>query len=291
MRIISLLMTALLFTGCELVDNLKGPQAVDPSNLPPLSGREQALLFAADGAFQQGNFSAAERDYLAAAGASAGHVEAHLAAARFYEKQHQTDKEREILLRALALQPYHPIANYRLGKLHMDGNRYAEALAAFRKGREKNPENVDLSIGEAVTQDMLGQHAHAQTIYEHIIATHPSADLASLRTNLGMSYLLGGDAKKAAATLAQGVKPADMSQVTRHNLALAYGVLGRTAEAKALLKGEMDEETRLLAIARLKEYWQDRAKNIGTPPLKPSIALPEEKTTDEKAAATKKPAP
>src|SRR6185295_17616780 len=103
------------------------------------------------------------------------------------------------------------------------------------------------------------------------------------RTNLGMSYLLGGDAKKAASALGQDVKPAEMSQVARHNLALAYGILGRDKDAKALVKGEMDEEARLLAITRLKKYWQDRKENVATPPLKPLIVTPEEKNTDNEA--------
>ncbi len=271
MRFFPALMIALTLTGCELMDAGGAPKAVDAASLAPLSGREQALILGADGAAQQGNYSAAERDYLSAVASSNGHIEAHLGLARMYEKQRQPTKEIEILTKALELQPKHPLANYMLGKIHLEANRYSEALETFRRGRIVYPDDVDLAMGEAVTQDMMGNHVAAQIIYQRIITNNPKASLANVRTNLAMSYLLSGAPQKAVDLLKADVKKSDSSQVARHNLALAYGMLGKHSEAKKLLNGEIDEETRQLTLARMKEYLQQPKGDMSAAPIKPTI--------------------
>lgn len=293
MRLIPVLMLSLALAGCELMETNGPIKPVDAATLAPLSSREQALIFGADGAFQQGNYVAAERDYLSAVAASTGHIDAHLALARLYDKQHFPEKQGAILAQALQLQPNHPLANYMIGKLHLEANQYARALEAFQRGRTTHPGDVDLAIGEAVTQDMMGRHAEAQRIYQRVMADNPNAKLGNVRTNLGMSYLLSGDAKKAVETLKIEAKKPDSSQVARHNLALAYGLLGRHADAKAMLNGELDEETRLLAIARMKEYLRERADDTAAP-IRPTIneaAAPNEPAVAEKPAAKPAKAP
>ena len=270
MRYVSVLLLSLVLASCDLVPTTThGP--VDAANLPPLTSREQALIFGADGAAQQGNAAAAERDYLSAASLSTGHIEAHLALARLYEKQNQPSNERDILTRALALQPNHPLVNYMLGKLDLDAFHYADALTSFDRGLKQRPDDIDLNTGKAIANDMLGNHTAAQMVYTRAMRVNPQANLATLRTNLAMSYLLGGDAKRAAEILQADVKKPGASSVTRHNLALAYGVMGRHAEARKILAGEIDEDTRMLAIARLKEYWHTRDSDGRTPPLKPTV--------------------
>jgi Flp pilus assembly protein TadD len=276
-------MIALALSGCELVDNTT-TTAVDAATLPPLTSRERSLIFAADGAAQQGNYAAAERDYLTAVADSKGHVEAHLALARLYGNQHQPSKELTILQRATELQPDHPLANYLLGKLYLEGYQYDEALAAFRRGLKTRPDDIDLSVGEAIANDMQGKHSAAQLIYLRTIKVNPDANLGNIHTNLAMSYLLSDQPKKAIELLQPEAKKPNTSSVTRHNLALAYGLLGRHPDAKKVLNGEMDEESRLLAIARLKEYLREQDDN--KPPLTPTIKE-SPSTTDE---PSKKPA-
>lgn len=271
MRFMPALALILALTGCDLVEDPNAQKAVDANHLPPLSARETALLVGADGAMQQGNYAAAERDYMTAVAESKGRVDAHLSLARLYAKQHNDAKEREILNRALALQPNEPLANYLMGKLELDDNHYNEAIAAFERGRISRPDDIDLSTGQAVANDMLGKHGAAQMLYIRTMKQNPNADLANLRTDLAMSYLLTGDAKKALAILKEDAKKPNASPVTRHNMALAYGLLGKNSEAKAILNGDIDEETRLLALARLKEYIKNREDDVNTPPLQPAI--------------------
>ena len=268
MRRVAVLWFTLLLTSCSVVDSTPAA-AVDASSLPPLTSREQSLIYGADGAAQQGNIAAAERDYMSAVSISTGHIEAHLALARLYEQQKEPAKERAILERALVFQPNHALANYLFGKIELDANRFAEAREAFTRGLTTQPDNVDLVVGQAVADDMLGNHEKAQGTYSRILRANPKASLAGLRTNLAMSYLLSGAPKKAVELLQAEAKKPNASSVTRHNLALAYGLLGRNAEAKKLLDGEIDEETRLLTVARLKEYIKERA--AGATPNVPTI--------------------
>lgn len=270
MRFMPILLTAMLLTACELVDSPS--KAVDAATLPPMSARERSLIFAADGAVQQSNYAAAERDYLTAIADSKGHVDAHMGLARMYDKQGQRDKEEVILKRALELQPDHGLANYMLGKLYLDTYRFSEAASTFERGLKTRPDDIDLNVGEAVANDMQGRHSAAQMSYLRVMKTNPSANLSNVRTNLAMSYLLSDQPKKAIELLKPEAKKPNASPVTRHNLALAYGVLGRHPDARKVLNGEMDEENRLLAIARLNEYLKEREKlKSDAPPLTPVI--------------------
>ena len=286
-----LLMLVLLCSACAFETG--EVTAVDPASLGAKTSREQALIFAADGALQQGNAVAAERDYLAAAELSKGHIDAHLALARLYDQQHQPEKHDAILTKALAFQPNHPLANYLKGKRALDTHRYEEALAAFNNGLTQRPDDIDLNLGKAIAQDMQGEHAAAQMVYLRTMRVNPNADLGFAKSNLAMSYLLSDAPKKAVELLRPEVKKPNVSSVTRHNLALAYGVLGRHAEAKKLLRGEIDEETRLLAVARLKEYIKERSSDMGSADLVPSITRPATDTAPKTPrftpAAVKKP--
>ncbi len=270
MRYLPILILSFALTACTLPgSDADGP--VDLATLAPLSSKEQALIYGADGAMQQGNLSAAERDYLTAVSMKSGHIEAHLALAKLYDKQNDAEKERAILDRALNLQPDNPLANYILGKLDLDNFQYNDAITHFDRGLKQRPDDLDLNVGKGVANDMLGQHSAAQLVYVRAMRMNPSANLTNLRTNLAMSYLLSGEPKKAAELLEPEVRKPNASNVARHNLALAYGTLGRNTDARKLINGEMDEETRMLAIARLKEYWKARDNDSHTSPLQPNI--------------------
>ncbi len=269
MRYLAILAVSLMLAACDAPpEGVHGP--VDADHLPPMSSKEQALVFGADGAMQQGNSEAAERDYLTAAGISSGHIEAHIALARLYDKQKEFDKEREILNRALELQPNNALANYMLGKIDLNDNQYNDAIAHFDRGLKQHPGDLDLNTGKAVASDMLGNHKAAQALYNQAMHMNPDANLATLRTNLAMSYLLDEQPKKAVEILQPEVRKGT-SIVARDNLALAYGTLGRNADARKLLNGEMDEETRLLTVARLREYWKSRDNDMNAAPLQPNI--------------------
>ena len=264
MRRLFFAIPVLFLTACDIVAS-DAPHPVDPALLGPPSGKEQALMVAADGARRNGDTASAERDYLEAVGVNSGHVEAHLALADLYQSEHQLEKAQPILLRAHGYQPHQPRVDYLLGKIAIMQNRPDQALAFFNEGITAEPDNIDLLNGAGTAYDMLRQNDAAQRTYQRAIAMHPTEDLSMVRNNLAMSYLLSNQPKKAAALLKTEMKKPGASAVTRHNLALAYGILGKNTEAKALVSKDMTEEERQLVIKRLRAYLAQ--PQTTTPPL------------------------
>ena len=290
MRFPKILVLALMLAACDMAVTTPAPSAVDASSLPPLTSKEQSLIYGAEGAAQQGNMVAAERDYMSAAAISAGHVEAHIALARLYEKSNQSAKEAAVLDRALVFQPDNALVNYMRGKIYLDSYHYAEALASFDRGLKTRPDDLDLNTGKGVANDMLGNHSAAQMAYLRAMQVNPHSNLTTLKTDLAMSYMLNGEPKKAVDLLQPEVRKPGASSVTKQDLALAYGLLGRNADAKKLLNGEIDEETRTLAVARMREYVKDHDA-LTTPPLKPAITTaPSANTNDATTVKKVKPA-
>lgn len=263
------LFALLVITACAAAQH--GP--VDVSTLPPLSAQEQALLTTADVAANNHQNAQAEQNYMQAVALSKGHVEAHLALADFYLKNNQPAKAREVLVRAVQFQPQHVGVNYTLGKLYVQDGNATEALAAFNRGLEAQPNSLDLLSGAGIAHDMLRQHPAAQRAYNQAMAANPTSDLSMVKTNLAMSYLLDNQPQKAVDLLKTEMGKPGTSPVTRHNLALAYGMLGRHTEAKKILAGDLTEPERQASLKRLAQYiaGRDGAGKAIAAPMSPVL--------------------
>jgi Flp pilus assembly protein TadD len=242
----------LLLAACSSEPSI--PQPVDVTTLAPMSSKELALMAAADGTVRNNNPANAEHDYKQAAAASQGHVEAQLALAELYQSHGELAKAEPWLLQAHGFQPNEPRVNYLLGKLAINANEPDRALGFFQQGLEVDPANIDLLNGAGIAYDMQRENTRAQAMYKRAIALHPKSELAMLRTNLAMSYLLSNEPKRAATELRSIAKKPGASQVARHNLALALGLLGKTTEARSLVSQDMTEEERQQVMARLRLY-------------------------------------
>lgn len=253
-----LLSTLFVLAACT------GQQAatpVDVSNLPPMSGQERALLIAADASANTGDTASAERNYLSAVAQSKGHITAHLSLARLYASQGKSEKAEEILNKALEFQPNDAETNRMLGKIALNDNRPSEALARFNTGLKVDPTNPDMLSGAGIANDLMHKHSAAQVIYLRALSLRPSEDMSLVKNNLAMSYLLDNKAQKAADLLKKEVTKPNPPAAMRHNLALAYGVLGKHVQAKTLLNGEISEEERQQSLKRLAEHIaQDKTK-------------------------------
>lgn len=254
-RVLALALTTIALTACGLQSS---NQAVDASTLPPMGGKEQALMTTAQVAAQQGNIPQAEKGYLQAIAQSKGHVDAHIALAQLYTRTNQSSKAEDILRAAAEFQPNHPLVNYLLGKIYLQQDNPRDALAAFERGLTVQPTNMDLLVGKGIAHDMLREHTKAQVAYQHGINTNPTGDVALARTNLAMSLLLDNKPERAAEILKADASKDGASAVTRHNLALAYGMLGRHTEAKALLGTDLTEDQRQASLKRLAQYIAQR---------------------------------
>ena len=254
MRSFALVLAILALAACSE----STPRAVDVNTLPPLSSQESALLTTGQVAADQGNVAQAEKNYLSAAGMSKGHVDAHLALADLYTKTNQHSKAREVLEEAARFQPNHVAVDYMLGKIYLQENRPTDALTVFGRGLATQPNSLDLLVGKGIAHDMLRQHTAAQVAYQHAINSNTTGDVALARTNLAMSLLLDNKPERAADILKMDASKEDASAVTRHNLALAYGMLGRHTEAKALIGSDMTEDERQASLKKLAQYIAQR---------------------------------
>jgi Flp pilus assembly protein TadD len=254
MRRLLILLPVFALLGCDNALSTHQAAPVDPVTLGAMSGKEQALMVAAEGAERTGDKASAERDYQNAIAQSRGHVEAHLGLAKLYLGQKRTDQARAILIEAAKWQPKHPQVNYLLGKTYLADNDPKQADAAFARGLQTMPNDFNLLNGSGIAADMMNDHERAQAYYTRAMGQRSGEDLTMVRTNLAMSYLLSNEPKKAVELLKEEAKQSGASAVTRHNLALAYGMIGRNTEAKQLVHSEMTEDDRKMALERLKKY-------------------------------------
>jgi Flp pilus assembly protein TadD len=107
------------------------------------------------------------------------------------------------------------------------------------------------ALGSAL--DQQGRHDEARRMYESALAGRPNE--ISVLNNLGMSYALQGDLKKAEATLQRTVDipGSKANPQVRQNLALVVGLQGRYEEAEQIASRDLPPEQARANVAYLKQ--------------------------------------
>lgn len=123
----------------------------------------------------------------------------------------------------------------RQGQLREAGEQYDALLAG-------DPADIRAWNGKGVVQDLGGDHAAAWESFRGGLKLAP--DNLALRTNLGLSLALGGRLDEAIPMLERAAAEPGAGSETRQNLALAYGLAGRSQDAarlgqKDLAKGDV----------------------------------------------------
>jgi len=81
---------------------------------------------------------------------------------------------------AIRLDPYPPAVTFRhLGSLYFNVGRYEEAITAFKKALQKNPDDIFTHIGLAATYVKLGREEEARAEAKEVIRIHPKFSLAN----------------------------------------------------------------------------------------------------------------
>lgn len=119
-------------------------------------------------------------------------------------------------------------------------------LSSGRSGEALRPLSI-LANGDAkdwrarsalgVALDEQGRYEEARQVYKEALAI--KADDPAVLTNLGVSYLIGGDAPTAEKLLRQAAALPAAPPEARQNLALAVGLQGRLDEAEQLQKVDL----------------------------------------------------
>ena len=85
--------------------------------------------------------------------------------------------------------------------------------------------------------DQVGRHDEARRHYASALKIKP--DDSSILSNLGLSYALTNDLKRAEDYLRQASRQSDAAPKARQNLALVVGLQGRLAEAETIVRADL----------------------------------------------------
>ena len=163
-----------------------------------------------------------------------------------------------------------------MGLLGAYGRALAEAgdlnQALDMLGRAHTPDNPDWRIlnAQGAVLDQLGRHGEAQSHYSAALKIAPNEP--SVLSNLGLSYALMKDLKRAEITLRRAVAQPNADPKARQNLALVVGLQGRFAEAETIARADLPADEAAANVRYLRQMLaqQNEWKKMGRPPNVPA---------------------
>ncbi|MGQ9367293.1 tetratricopeptide repeat protein [Azospirillum sp. ST 5-10] len=197
-----------------------------------------------------------------------------------------TGKPREALdawRGALAIAPDDVEALRGYGRSLLALDQPAEAARQYAAVLETRPDDLRALNGLAVAKDMMGDHAGAQEQFRRALAVAPD-DRTSLN-NHGFSLILGRDYAGAIAVLEPLALAPSASTLFRQNLALAYGLAGREADAERLARLDLDEASVQRNLAYYRQARAIAAADPGTAMAPLVAAVPARPTPMAESAA------
>jgi Flp pilus assembly protein TadD len=137
------------------------------------------------------------------------------------------------------------------GRALADAGNFKQALDVLE--RAHSPDQPDwriLSVQGAVL-DQVGRHAEAQRYYASALKIVPEEP--SVLSNLGLSYALSKDLKRAEETLRRASDRGGADKRVRQNLALVIGLQGRFPEAETIARADLPPVEAAANVAYLRQ--------------------------------------
>jgi Flp pilus assembly protein TadD len=151
------------------------------------------------------------------------------------------------------------------GRALADIGSHSQALEVL--GRAHTPDQPDWRIlsAQGAVLDQLGRHPEAQRYYASALKVAPNDP--SVLSNLGLSYALSKDLKRAEATLRRAIGQPGVDSKTRQNLALVVGLQGRFAEAEGIARADLPADEAAANVVYLRQMLaeQNERKKPGRP--------------------------
>ncbi len=159
------------------------------------------------------------------------------------------------------------------GRALADAGRYPEALDALK--RAHTPDNPDWRIlnAQGAVLDEMGQHIEARQYYSAALKIVPNEP--SVLSNLGLSYVLDKQLKRAEDTLRTAVAQPNASPKVRQNLALAVGLEGRFAEAERIAAADLPPKEAEANVAYLRQMLSKQNAFNGKKDRHPYVPAPD----------------
>jgi Flp pilus assembly protein TadD len=149
------------------------------------------------------------------------------------------------------------------GRALAEVGNYNQALEVF--SRAHNPELPDWRIlsAQGAVLDQLGRYDEARGYYASALKIMP--DEPSVLSNLGLSYALSKDLKKAETTLRKATLQPGVKPRTRQNLALVVGLQGRFPEAENIARADLPPEEAAANVEYLRQMLAQQKADIKKP--------------------------
>jgi Flp pilus assembly protein TadD len=152
------------------------------------------------------------------------------------------------------------------GRALADVGRYEQALDVLERAHTPDQPDWHILNVQGAVLDQLGRHAEARRHYASALKMHP--DDPSILSNLGLSYALTNELKRAEETLRKAAAQPGAAPKVRQNLALVVGLQGRFAEAEKIVSADLPESEAEANIAYLRDMLaqHNEWKKAGSPP-------------------------
>lgn len=142
-------------------------------------------------------------------------------------------------------------ASYRalLGQAYLNDGRFASATAALNEAMELGATDSNTVIALTLAQIAQGKNADAMSLLQAHRDTVPASDI-------GLALALAGDSEGAIYVLSEAARASDATARTRQNLALAFALSGRWAQARILASQDLSPaklEARMAEWSKLAE--------------------------------------
>jgi Flp pilus assembly protein TadD len=140
-------------------------------------------------------------------------------------KKHQQQEAVRYAERAVLYNPSSADHRALLGQSYLQAGRFQSAETAFSDALRLTPDHGRAALGLALAQIAIGKNQQALATLDQARGHVPDADV-------GLAVALAGDRAGALNILEPAARAADASPKARQNLALAYALAGRWAEAR-----------------------------------------------------------
>ena len=164
-------------------------------------------------------------------------LEAALKFSEVLRKAGRADRALEVAKGALDRAPGNTDLTRAYGLALLSTGRSADAIRPLTTLAQLDPTDWRARSALGVALDEQGRYEDARRAYKEALAI--KADEPSVLTNMGVSYLIGGDAVTAEKLLRQASALPSAPAEARQNLALAVGLQGRFEEAEQLQKVDL----------------------------------------------------
>ncbi len=162
-----------------------------------------------------------------------------------------------VLQQASLQNPYDKALLGDYGRALAEVGDFNQALTVL--SRAHTPDQPDWRIlnAQGAVLDQMGRHEDAQRHYSSALKIKPNDP--SVLSNLGLSYALSKDLKRAEATLRRAIAQPGAESKVRQNLALVVGLQGRFAEAEKIASADLPADQAAANVSYLRQMLAQRS--------------------------------